>query len=151
MHAWRKAIYTKHHRSWKSIVSSISYPFLQKEIFEGWDKMEYLEEWISDDDKKTGWDKFSLWEKEYRKFFYIPLTAGPKFFIFAILACISLFARPRELSRTVWYFLSLLWIVPFVLYCADTSNIAKGAYWSDGSTRYLTPTLLFLLFKVWLF
>ena len=120
----------------------LSVKVLQKEIFEGCGKLEQLEEWISDDEKKSGWDKFSLWEKEYRKLCYIPLTAGPKFFIFAILALISLFARPREVSRMGWFFLAIIWIIPFFLYCADTSaNIAKGGYWSDGSTRYLSPII----------
>ena len=120
----------------------LSVKVLHHEIFEGWGKLEQLEEWISDYEKKSGWDKFSLWEKEYRKFCYIPLTAGPKFLLFLILALISPFTRPREVSRIVWYFLSLIWIVPFVLYFVDTSaNVAKGAYWSDGSTRYLSPSL----------
>ena len=120
----------------------LSVKVLQKEIFEGWGKLEQLEEWIADDNKKSGWDAFSLWEKEYKNFCYTSLTAGPKFLFFLILALSSLFTRPREVSRMVWYFLAIIWIVPFVLYCADTSaNVAKGAYWSDGNTRYLSPII----------
>ena len=108
----------------------LSVKVLDKEIFEGSGKLEQLEEWISDDEKESGWDKFSLWEKEYRKFCYIPLTAGPKFFIFAILALISLFTRPHHVSRRGWCFLAIVWIVPLFFYSADTSaNVAKGAYW----------------------
>jgi hypothetical protein len=118
----------------------LSVKVLDKEIFKGWDKMEQMEEWISEYEKEKGWDEFSLWEKEYRKFLYLSRTAGPKFYLFLILALISLFTRPREISKRNWYFLAIMWIVPSVLYFSDTS-VAKRGQWIDASTRYLSPFL----------
>jgi len=97
-----------------------------------------MEEWISEYEKEKGWDKFSLWEKEYRKFCYLSWVAGPKFLFFLILAFISLFIRPCNIPKKVWYFLALMWIVPFALYFSDTS-VAKRGQWIDASTRYLSP------------
>ena len=120
------------------------YPFsleiFHHEIFEGSHKWEQLKEWTLEYEKEHGWDKFSLLEKEYRKFCYLLETAGPKFLLFLILAFISLFTRPRHVSKWVWYFLSLLWIVPIGLFYADTSaNVARRGPWIESSTRFLSP------------
>ena len=116
----------------------LSVKILHHEIFNGWDKLEQMEEWISEYEKEKGWDKFSLWEKEYRKFFYLSWVAGPKFLLFLILAFISLFIRPCNVPKKVWYFLAIMWIVSSALYFSDTS-IAKRGQWIDASTRYLSP------------
>jgi hypothetical protein len=125
------------------------YPFPltinNQQVFEGSLYLEEVQDWIHDYEKENGWDKFSLWEKEYRKFCYFSMSAGPKFFIFLIMAGISLFARPRHLSRGVWLFFSAIWIIPVVLFYANTTtDFARRAYWTDGSFRFLSPYIAFL-------
>ncbi|KPJ61857.1 MAG: hypothetical protein AMJ42_00720 [Deltaproteobacteria bacterium DG_8] len=120
------------------------YPFHLKlfnhEICEGWSRLDQVDEWISIYEVNTGLDKLSWWERTYRKFCYISLTAGPKFLIFLILAFISLFTKPHYVPKSVWYFLSIMWIVPIVLFYADTSvDFAKRGYYLDRSTRFLSP------------
>jgi hypothetical protein len=120
------------------------YPFpvriADREIFEGSLYLEQVKDWIEDYERENGWDKFSLWEKEYRKFCYLETTAGPKFLIFLVLAVASFFARPRHLSRGVWLFLSVTWTIPVALfYLNTTTDFARRAYWTDGSFRFLSP------------
>ena len=120
------------------------YPFPVKifnhEIFEGSYYFDNVEEWVAEYEAKGGWDKFSLWEREYRKFCYLQLTAGPKFLLFLILALISLFNRPYDVSKKVWYFLSILWIIPIGLFYTNTStDFARRAYFSDASFRFIAP------------
>jgi len=122
------------------------YPFpvkiFHQEIFEGSSNLELVNEFVSEYEKRKGLDKFSFWEREYRKFCYLSLTAGPKFLLFLILALISLFNRPHHLSKGYWYFLSIMWIVPIIIYYADTSaDFAKRAYWTDESVRFLSPCI----------
>jgi hypothetical protein len=118
----------------------LSLKIFHHEIFEGSSKLEQVNEWASEYEKEHEWDKFSWWEREFRKFYYLPLTAGPKFLLFMILAFVSLFTRPRETSKRIWYFLALLWIVPIVLHYTNTSaDFAKKAYWIDTCTRFLSP------------
>jgi hypothetical protein len=120
------------------------YPFsvevLEHELFEGSDKWEQVREWTSQYEKERGQDKLSLWEREYRKFRYLPITIGPKFLVFLILALTALYTRPHTISRWKWYFLALLWIVPIVLYNADTAaNAARKGPWIESSSRFLSP------------
>jgi len=122
------------------------YPFplkiLNHQVFEGSSQVEHVNKWASGFEKWKGLDKFSFFEKEYRKFCYRLLTAGPKFFLFLLLAFISLFSKPAEISRRDWYFLSILWIVPIIIHYTDTSAFfAKRACWLDGSTRFLSSSL----------
>jgi hypothetical protein len=123
------------------------YPFplkvFNQEVTEGWSKFGEIEEWLIENEKEFNWDKFGFFEKEYRKFCYLPLTAGPKFLLFFILALISLFARPRHVPRSIWYFLSLLWLVPVGLFYADNSaNVARRGPWIDGTTRYIAHSIV---------
>ena len=133
---------------------------LNHKIAEGWSKAEQVNEWVSQYEKKYGWDKLNWWEREYRKFCYKPLrwwdrgyresgypslTAGPKFLLLFILACISLFMRPHHVSKGCWCFLSILWIVPIILFYADTSaSAARRGYWADECIRFLSPSLALL-------
>ena len=110
------------------------------EILVGSSYLEEVKDWIADYETQQGWDHFNLWEKEYRKFLYLSLTAGPKFFLFMIIACISLFMKPHNLSKQVWCFLSIMWIIPIVLFYANpSSDFARRAYWIDGSFRFISP------------
>lgn len=132
------------------------YPFpvklFNQEVFEGSLYLEQVQDWINDYEKEKGWDKFSLWEKEYRKFCYVSMAAGPKFLIFLVLAGIALFFRPRHLSRGVWLFFSLIWILPIILFYANTtSDFARRAYWTDGSFRFLSPYIAFLTIQSLIF
>jgi len=83
---------------------------------------------------------------ELQKFSYVPhsytKTAGPKFFIFIILAVIALFARPPTVSRKAWFFFSITWIVPILIFYGEPSlrNSREGR-WNAGSTRYLSASV----------
>jgi hypothetical protein len=113
---------------------------LDHEIFEGWPKLDQEKEWISEHEKESGWDKASLWEREYIKFCYLSRTAGPKFLLFLILALISVFARPHDTSKKCWYFFSIIWIIPiFLYYLDDSANFKRATKWIASSTRYLAP------------
>jgi len=119
------------------------YPFPLKafnhEIFEGSSQLEEINEWVTSYEKEYGWEKFSWWEKEYRRFSYASRTAGPKFLPFLVLAFLSLLIRPGEISRRHWYFLALLWILPTVLFYANSSaDFTRKASWIEGSTRFLS-------------
>jgi len=127
------------------------YPFplkkKKKKIFEGWSNLEQVNKWVFEVEKRKGLDKFNWWDREYRKFLYNPVTAGPKFFLFLILALVSLFTRPHNISKETWYFLSIMWIIPIIIYYADTSAYAaRRGYWIDLCTRYLSP--YFALFTI---
>jgi len=120
------------------------YPFsvevLGHKLLEGSDKWEQVSEWVSHYEKERGQDTFSLWEREYRKFLYMPITIGPKFLVFLLLAVISLYTRPHTVSKRQWYFLALLWIIPIALYNADTAaNVARKGPWIESSSRFLSP------------
>jgi hypothetical protein len=129
------------------------YPFPLKifnyEIFEGSYKWQQQGEWVFEYEKDTGWDKFSWWEREYRRFCYIknyysflPIGAGPKYLFFLIMALVSLFFKPREIPTRVWVFLSIMWLLPLVLFYTNTSaNIARRGPWVEYSTRFLSPFL----------
>jgi hypothetical protein len=129
------------------------YPFsveiIQHEIFEGSLKWEQMGKWVIEYEKKSGLNKFNVWERAYRRFCYIetdlfifPITAGPKFCIFFILALVSLFARPHSVSKSIWYLFSLMWIVQIILFHTDTaaSTFRKGPF-VEYSTRFLAPCL----------
>ena len=69
-------------------------------------------------------------------------SAGPKFFLFLILAIISLIIRPRDIPKRDWYFLGLLWIVPVVIFYSDSpASFTRKAAWIVGSTRFLSPAI----------
>lgn len=110
------------------------------EIVQGWSGIDEMNEWISEYEISTNLDKLSLWERIYRKFCYLPLTAGPKFFLFFILALASFLVRPQHIPKRYWYFLSVMWIVPVIVYFASTSmDFAKRGYYLDRNTRFLSP------------
>lgn len=127
------------------------YPFsltlVNHEILEGSHKLEEVRDWVSNLEETQGADKLSFWEKEYRKFIYSTRTAGPKSFLFLILALFSLFIRPRSVSQRDWYFMTLLWITALVFYYANTSaDFARRGVWMQGSTRFLSyPIAMFTL------
>jgi hypothetical protein len=119
------------------------YPFplkiLNYEVFSGSQTLDKEKEWMAEHEARNDWDKFSLWEMEYRKFLYIQYTAGPKVFLFLILAVVSLFARPKDVCKRDWYFLSSMWIIPLFIHYSDSSaNIATMGLWADLSTRYIS-------------
>lgn len=120
------------------------YPFQVKIfnhiIFTGSHNVERMINGWSEHDKKHRFDLFRLLKREYKKFCYLPLSAGPKFLLFLILALISLFTRPRDVPRGVWYFLAILWIVPIVLYFAwNPASPGRRAQYATLATRYLAP------------
>ncbi len=129
------------------------YPFpvtaLNQEIFAGSLEWEQHGQWVMDFEQKSGLVKRNWWTRELRRLCYIkdyystyPITAGPKFLLLLILAIASLFVRPPGISRRHWYFLSLLWIVPAVLfYSTGATNIARKGPWVEYSTRFLSPLL----------
>jgi hypothetical protein len=120
------------------------YPFslkvMQFEVFEGYPKLEEEKELIAERITKQGLDKLSLWESEYVKFSYQEVTAGPKFLLFLILGCISLFIKPNYISIGGWLFLSMMWVVPLGIHYLDNSaDIARIGGWVESSTRYVSP------------
>ena len=127
------------------------YPFPLKvynhEIFEGSSQLDQIHEWVTAYEKKYGWDNFSWWEKEYRRFAYASRTAGPKFLPFFMLALISFLIKPGKISRRDWYFLAVLWLVPLVLfYATGSADFTRRASWIEGSTRFLAfPIALFTI------
>jgi tetratricopeptide (TPR) repeat protein len=123
----------------------LSVTVFNHELIEGWPKLEQFRELMQEYDKEHGLDKFNWWEKEYRKFFYLSTTAGPKFFLFFILAVFSLFTRPGDIPRKSWFLLTVLWIVPIVLFYTNPSTeFNRTGFFSVGSIRFLTPSLAFM-------
>ena len=129
------------------------YPFSLKifnhEILEGSYNWEQMGTYVHYYEKETGQDKFNLWEKEYTKFCYLnkdnmpfPITLGPKFLIFIILAIASLFFRPQNVSKAIWYLLSLLWFLPTMIFVVDTSAATfRSGPFVEYSSRFLSPFL----------
>ena len=116
--------------------------FFDHEFVEGWPKLEQFSERMQLYDQEHGLDKFTLWEKEYRGFFYLSKTAGPKFFLFLILAFLSLCAKPRGIPRNSWYFLTVMWSVPIVLFYTNPSTeFNRIGFFAVGSMRFLIPSL----------
>ena len=127
------------------------YPFSLKifgcEIFEGWPRLQQMDEKMSAWEKENGWDKFNWWEKESRKFFYLPSTAGPKYFLFFIVAALSLFIRPPDIPRSIWYCLAFMWIVPIVIFYTNSStSFARKGPFIDGGVRFIVAS--FALFAI---
>lgn len=122
------------------------YPFPLKignyQLFDGSEKLAQVNKWVSEYEEEEGLDKLSLWEREYKKFLYIERAAGPKFLLFVILALVSLVLRPPDVPKKEWYFLASLWIIPIVIFCANTSaSFTRKAMWIVGSTRFLAPAI----------
>ena len=120
------------------------YPFpvtvLGYELWQGSETLQDVKAWALQYDQWSRLADFSVWEKEYRKFLYYLITAGPKHLFFLLLAVAGLFLRPRTIARRPWYFLASLWIIPLVFYYADTSaDFLKKAVWIDTNTRFLSP------------
>lgn len=120
------------------------YPFsvelFQTKLLEGSAQWKLVNYWISEHEKEKGLDKYSLWEKEYRKLLYLTITIGPKFLTFLMLAIISLVFRPRTVPAGRWRFLALLWLLPMLLFYADTdANAARKGPWIESSSRFLSP------------
>jgi len=123
----------------------LSIKIFNQELFKGSYIVKQMEEWMPKHERKKGWAKFSWWCKEYRKFLYIPITAGPKFFPFLILASLFLFTRPHDVSKKVWYFLAAMWIAPIAFYYADTpASLARRGPFIDINTRYLSSCFALL-------
>ncbi len=123
------------------------YPFPlnigQLHLFDGSDKLKQVNEWVDEYEKTAELDKLSLWEREYVKFLYVKRSAGPKFFLFLVLAFISLIIRPPDIPKREWYFLGLLWIVPLVIFYANSpASFTRKAAWIIGSTRFLSPSIV---------
>ncbi len=109
-------------------------------IFEGWSGIDEMNEWITAYEISSGKNKLSVWDRVYRKFCYFPATAGPKFLLFLTLALIAFFLRPLPISMGYWCFLYVMWIVPILVFFADSSmDFARKGYYIDGSTRFLSP------------
>jgi len=132
------------------------YPFPVKvghqEIFQGDESLGEINAWVSRYEDKKDLDKFSFWERQYRAFLYLTVSAGPKFMLFLALACASLLVRPRQVSHGEWYFLAMMWIVPLIMYYTGaSSSLASGGPWMDGNTRYLSPFFALLTLQGLLF
>jgi len=111
-------------------------------LLEGSAQWKLVDEWIAEQERAKGLDKYSLWEKEYRKLLYMSITLGPKFLAFILLALISLLLRPDGISRGRWCFLTALWFVPMLLFYADTdANAARKGPWIESSSRFLSPSV----------
>ncbi len=118
------------------------YPFpltIFNKTFEGRDALEV--------EKKLGinrmWslalDKSSLWEREYKKFCYFSLAAGPKYLLFLFLALTSLFTRPHHVPKRCWYLLYIMWFIPIIIFYTNTSaTIARDAPGDIVHTRYFS-------------
>ncbi len=120
------------------------YPFslemMGTRLLEGSDQWKLVSRWIGEQEKENGLDKYSLWEKEYRRCLYLAITLGPKFLAFVLLALASCAARPPALSRRRWCFLTALWLLPMALFYADTdANAARKGPWLESSSRFLSP------------
>lgn len=120
------------------------YPFplvlLGHEIFQGSDLLQDIKTWVLGYEQWSRTVEFSVWEREYRKFLYYLLTAGPKYLFFLLLAATGLFLKPRTISKRTWYVLASLWIIPLILYYVDTSaDFVKKAVWIDTNSRFLSP------------
>ena len=117
---------------------------LNYKIFAGSYEMEEMIEGWSKYDKKHSRGKsiFSILKREYKKFCYLPLSAGPKFLLFLVLAFISLFARPPDVPRKLWYLMSIVWIIPIVHYLVG-NPASPGTRGKDATlaTRYLAPSI----------
>jgi hypothetical protein len=127
------------------------YPFPlsigQQEIFRGVESLEEINEWVDRYEMRNGQVKMGFWERQYRAFLYMAVSAGPKFMLFLLLACVSFFVKPARISRGVWYFLAVMWIMPLILYnVGASSRLASGGPWLDGNTRYLSS--FFALFTL---
>lgn len=106
------------------------------ELFEGWGKIGEFKKNIADFANKVELDKQNFWEKHIKMFYYgAPTSAGPKFFLFFVLALISFFIRNHNVPKRCWYFLSLMWIVPLVFYYSRMVE-GGGVAWAP-STRYI--------------
>ena len=92
------------------------YPFpftvLGHELWQGSETLQDVKAWALQYEQWSRLADFSVWEREYRKFFYYLITAGPKYLFFLLLAAAGLFLRPRTIARRPWYFLASLWIIP---------------------------------------
>ncbi len=120
------------------------YPFSVKmmgtRLLEGSDQWKLVSQWIGEQEKENGLDKYSLWEKEYRRLLFLAITLGPKFLAFALLAFVSFVARPPAFSLRLWCFLTALWLLPMALFYADTDvNVARKGPWIESSSRFLSP------------
>lgn len=116
-----------------------------KELFKGSHQIEQISEWLPKHERKRGWAKVSRWGIEYRKFFYTTFAAGPKFFPLLILAFISLFTKPHDVSKKVWYFLAVMWIVPIAIHYVDTpASVARRGPFVGPSNRFLSHSLALL-------
>ena len=118
------------------------YPFpliISNIIFEGRGALEAEEKWAMERKRSLDSDKSNLWEREYRKFCYLPLAAGPKYLLFLTLALISLFTRPRHVPKKCWYFLFIMWSIPIIIFYTNTSaTIARESGGDVINTRYFS-------------
>ena len=118
------------------------YPFpliVFNKIIEGRGALEAEEEWAIEKKRSLDSDKFNLWEREYRKFCYFSLAAGPKYLLFLILALISLFTRPYHVPKRCWYFLFIMWSIPIIIFFTNTTaTIASEGGGDVINTRYFS-------------
>jgi hypothetical protein len=113
---------------------------MNHELFKGWSGVDQMNEWISEYEISQELDKLGPWERMYRKFYYLSLNAGPKFAPFLFLAIASLFVRSDYIPKRYCCFLSLIWIIPCIVYFTGTAmDFARKGYYLDSSTRFLSP------------
>ena len=126
------------------------YPFpvtIFNKTFEGRDTLAVEKTWGIKRLWNVALSRSTFWEREYKKFCYFSLAAGPKYLFFLLLALTSLFARPRHVPGRCWYLLYLMWLIPIIVfYTTTTANIAKDPSGNVVDTRYFS--LYIALFTV---
>lgn len=78
-----------------------------------------------------------------------PRTAGPKFLFFVVVAAASIFFKPPELSKSRYWLLMLLWLIPILLFYTDNSvnSVLSRRFWPNDSSRFLTAPLALVAFS----
>ena len=123
------------------------YPFPLKifhlKIFEGWSGGDAVEKTIVASVLKK--DKIERAKVELSKFCYRTLSAGPKFPLFFLMACVAPFMRTNRATKKLLYLLFLFSIVPVIILYADSSAVmARTTDLTAVNTRYFSAYIAFL-------